>query len=205
MPSNYPDGVSGSHPYFNPEGEPETAQAEIVEDETEDIQADIRRLAVAQALYKGIAPMVDTKGKDNLRSKVDDYFKRLYGATLALGAPVKSFDVTVDGMKVGTYSISPTEFVPSHDETVIDVVDSETLLLWAMERGFVKADMPKIEAYIEETGEIPDGMEPRTVHVPAKNAGIKSTTLCIDPAKVSNAIGSELVDPVLAFLEGSEW
>jgi len=196
MPSNYPDGVNGSEEYF-------MQDAEIIEEP--DIEGDIRRLAVAQALYKTIAPMVATKDACNLRGAVDAHFKALYAKTLAMGAPVKSFDVLVDGTKVGTYSITPKEAVPERDETEMIVSDADALMRWAMEHGCVAVNMNKVNEYIDETGELPDGMEPRKVHRPAVHAGIKSTALKIDPAKVDEALHEELVAQTVEFLtEGGE-
>lgn len=197
MASNYPDGVTGGEDYFNP---PET-----IEDPWEGIEGDIKRLAVAQALQKIIGPLIKTKDKHSLRGSVDAYFAHLYEDTKRIGVPAKSFDVCIDGKKVGTYSITPAEGVEAYDETVLEVVDRDALTRWALEHGLFKIDMAAVDSHAALTGEIPDGMEPKTVHHDAVPGGaIKQTTLRIDPQKVEDALDVELIGPIAALMEGEE-
>lgn len=193
--SNYPDGVNGSEDYFE-------GRAEIIRDTWEGIEQDIKMLAIAQTLYKQVAGMVKTKDPTNLRGVVDGYFKHLYKMASAVGAPPKSFDINVDGEKVGTYSITPAPAIAEHDEVRYDVNDRDELMRWAMEQGYVLPDMDAINEHIGQTGEVPPGMSARKVHFPSVPAGIGKTSLRIDPEKVKGAVEIDIVAPVIELLDG---
>lgn len=231
MPSNYPDGVDGTHPYFNEPNPPECPECGAELDERgmcrdcEDVPFDygedapvaevidhdaeaeaIKRLAVAQAIYKSIAADVKTGDPDNLRGAVDAIMAERFGQARKLGLAPKSFDYEVDGQKVGTYSITTTKAKPAETRMELRVGSRAALLEWALPLGYFDVDMKAVREHMERTGEVPGGCELVPVEVPAvEGGGIAKTSLRIDPAKVAGAMGGgELSDMIVALLEGGE-
>jgi hypothetical protein len=196
MDGNYPDGINGGEDCFNP-------PAEIIEDPELD---EVTQFIVAQALYKAIAEKVKTGKKGNMRGRIDAHFAELWEKTRAMGAPAKSFDLEVNGTKVGTYSITAAAAEPEHDENRIVTTDEEALLRWCMERGFIQVDRAKVENWINDTGELPDGIGTERVHVEAKPARISRTTVRIPkPFEALYALGEgHLEQSVLELMEGGE-
>jgi len=195
---NYPLGVSGSSDYFN---EPE--EAEVI-DHAADAE-DIKRLALAQALFKAIKAEVGTGNEFNLRGRVDGIMRERFAQARQLGLAPKSFDVEIDGEKVGTYSITTTKAQPAESHVELRVADEEALLRWAVENGCWKVDMEAVNALFAATGEVPLGCEPHEVSTPAIEGGkISRTSLRIDPEKVAEALGGELGDAARELLEGGE-
>jgi len=163
----------------------------------------IERLAIVQALYNVVGKMVSTKDPDNLRAEVDDQMRALYEVTGA-----KSFDVKVNGTKVGAYSVVISKPTEATTEEMFAVLGYGELFEW---------DVPVEEAvsyardhlrefarwYFEETGELPPGCALVTDERPGDPGGrIKSTRLSIDAEKVSAALGNELGSVTRALLEG---
>ena len=126
----------------------------------------IERFLLVQAIFSKAAEAVSTKGTDNLRSEVDDGFRAEYERTGG-----KSFSLRFGGEKVGTYSISESKGTPPTERTVLDLKDDDAFAAWletndgqlackwyADENAQAFADW-----YVGRTGELPDGVEPRTV------------------------------------------
>ena len=198
MPSNYPDGVDGTHPYFN---EPE--EAEIIDTEAE--AEAIKRLAVAQALYKVIKKEVGTGDEYNLRGVVDGIMAERFMQAKKLGLAPKSFDVEVDGEKVGTYSITTTKPKPAETHMELQVDDKTELFEWALKLGYIDVDMNLVRDHFDRTGEVPDGCELIPVTTRAVEGGkISRTSLRIDPEAVAYSLGSELGDVAYHLLGGEE-
>lgn len=184
---NYPMGVSGADPYFN--------QPDFEEEEP---LTDVERLAIAQAFYKAVAKLVETKNPDNLRGRIDAMYKKLYESTGA-----KSFDMKLFGGKVGTYSIAVTKPTESKSRTELKVDDEEAYARWAVANGCYQIDDDAALAHFELTGEMPEGCTLQTVHVPGNVGGkIKSTSLRIDEQAVFDAITPQLEEITYALLEG---
>lgn len=195
---NYPDGVDGSHPYFN---DADVAEAEVI-DAAADAEA-IKRLALAQALFKNVKSMVNTKDEFNLRGQVDAIMAERFAKAKEIGLSPRSFDVEIDGEKVGTYSISTTQASPAETRIELRCENRQRLLAWAVEHGCVTTDMEAVERHFEVTGELPDGCTAVPVEVPAKAGGkIARTSLRIDPEKVEHALGDGLGDATRYLLEG---
>ena len=159
----------------------------------------MQRLAIAQALYKRLAEMVSTKDPESLRSEVDGEIKAFYEATGA-----KSYDVNLNGQKCGTFSVNVAK---ESTKTVFDLVDDDAFGKWITGDEVVDIIDAFIDSHIEEfvkfavetTGEIPDGVEPRTVTTPEY---VKGTTIRIDPRKVAAALGNALPSTIAGLLEG---
>lgn len=165
----------------------------------------IEKLAVAQALFKSVKEQVETKNEYNLRGQVDAIYSETYEELRKHGAAPTSFDVEINGQKVGTYSITPTKATEERSEVELVIEDNDAFMAWASERGFAKmqADMKAVYRYFDETGDIPEGAKPVDVVIPAiDGGGIKSTTLRVNPEKVARAMGPQLEPAVYALLEG---
>lgn len=186
--SNYPMGVNGSDDYFN---EPEPAETEII-DEAADAEK-IKQLALAQALYKNVSAMVKTGNEFNLRGEVDAIMAERFAQAKKLGIAPKSFDIEIDGEKVGTYSITTTKAEPAKESIDLRVEDNGELLRWAIEHGYVLVDMKAVEQHFNDSGEVPSGCLAVPVTTPAVQGGrISKTTLRIDPEKVEYSLGASL-------------
>lgn len=195
---NYPSGTNGSAEYFN-----EPDEVEIIDPEAD--AETIKRLAVAQALYKQIASEVKTGNEFNLRGQVDQIMRERFDQARKMGMAPKSFDIQIDGEAVGTYSITTSKPEPATERVELRVADEEALLRWAVENGCWKVDMEAVNAMFETSGEIPPGCEPERIVTPASTGGkITRTTLRIDPEKVVYSLGAQLGDVAKYLLEGGE-
>lgn len=152
---------------------------------------DSERLLIAQAIYKAVASEVKT-GEDNLRGRVDAEYLDLYEKTGA-----KSFDMRLNGEKVGTYSVRVTE-PKVRDE--LAVVNYQALCNWAEENGCMMPDMAAIQRCFEETGEVPDGCVVERI----ETEGRATPSLRVDAQKVADVMGAQLPDAVRGLLEGGE-
>lgn len=195
--TNYPDGVDGSHDYFN---EPNEVEAEIIDEEAD--AEKIKKLALAQALYKNISAMVKTGDEFNLRGEVDAIMRERFKQAKKLGLAPKSFDIEIDGEKVGTYSISTTKPKPAEEHIELRVESKSEYLQWANDHGYVIVDDKAVNKHFETTGEVPGGCIAVPVSTPATPGGkISKTSLRIDPQKVSYSLGADLGE-MTAFLLG---
>lgn len=121
-----------------------------------------QQLAVAQALYKRVGEMVSTKNPDSLRNAVDAKYKQLYIDTGA-----KSFDVNIDGQKVGTYSLRFAKNKPSETVRTFEINDFTALAKWFSDdvdeveyMRFAALSLKDFaEWYFGDTGELPGGCE----------------------------------------------
>ena len=166
---------------------------------TEEIQAEgaqplqgRERLYVAQALFKVMGEYVSTTG-DGLRAECDAELLSMYEAE-----GIKSLDAKVAGQKVGTYSVTVAKEATKEG---LRTVDLDALTAWATENGFIKmeVDYKRIEAYFQQTGEVPDGCELYSETIPEHTKG---TVLRIDPQKVAEALGAGLPSAVTGLLYG---
>ncbi|MBR3318699.1 MAG: hypothetical protein IKG21_12855 [Atopobiaceae bacterium] len=159
---------------------------------------EMQRVAAMQAVYNELGKLVSKKG-DTLRSQVDEQVMGFYEATGA-----KSYDVNIDGQKVGTYSVTVSK---ASERTVLDLEDSDALDAWlATDAGLDAANdwlMGHIEQFVSDhfksTGELPDGVVARTVTEPER---VKGTVLRVDARKVARAMRGELPTAVAGLLEG---
>jgi len=196
MPSNYPDGTSGSDAYFN-----EPDKVEVIDPEAD--AEDIRNLAVAQALFKVVKSEVATGNEFNLRGRVDAIMRERFNEAKKLGIAPKSFDIEIDGEKVGTYSITTSKPKPAETSIEMKVGSNGELFKWAVMLGYIKVDMDAVQEHFERTGEVPPGCELVPVTTSAVEGGkIERTSLRIDQKKVSHALGAELGDVAKDLLEG---
>lgn len=164
---------------------------------------DVERLAIAQALYKKIAELVDTKDPDSLRSAVDRGYKELYEQTGA-----KSFEVKLNGQSVGNYSVRISKKKPSATSKRFMVKDYEKLAKW-----FVGLDVDTVKDYAaqdlekfalwhtEATGELPDGCK-IVETITTVGGEYMGGTLKVDPQEVINAMGEQLPPSIAGLLEG---
>jgi len=162
----------------------------------------IERLAVAQAFIGAVGDMTKTNRADNLRGEVDDYYRELYEQTGA-----KSFDVTLLGEKVGTYSLTIGKGKPQRKEWSFDVTDADALREWAAANDCLAVDMDKVRALFSLSGEVPDGCVPVETIVPEVAAGrIERSTLRIDSLKTLDVLQSAnmLGDASAYLLEGGD-
>ena len=165
----------------------------------------IERLAVEQAVYNTIGADLKTGVADNLRGEVNGFFLDLYQHTGAV-----SFEVRVDGQKVGTYGFSKVKGQPERTVTEVRVTDmaalradrSEDFNEWLTQ--YVAANLESLAVqYAQETGELLDGMEYVTETIPATPDTIRPNgTMRIRPEKVAAALGNALPATIAGLLEG---
>lgn len=175
----------------------------VVIDEERDAET-VRRMALAQALYKTIKEQVGTGDETNLRGRFDALMADRFEQARKLGLAPKSFDVEIDGEKVGTYSITLAEPTPARTEMRLVTENRAELLAWAVEHGYATVDAKAVERHFAETGEVPDGCVAVPVEVPASKGGVKRTALRIEPEKVAYSLGASIGDSVAWLLEGGE-
>lgn len=168
---------------------------------------DVERLALMQALYSVVGAEVKTGVPGNLRDAVNDEYTRLYNMTGAT-----SFEVRVNGEKVGTFSYSKVKGSPARVESTVKLVDAAALrrceddeFLEFISR-WVDAHLEELARdYFSETGELVDGMAVVEHEVPAQPESIRpGGTLRIDAAKVAAAMGASLGPAVAGLLIGGE-
>lgn len=165
----------------------------------------LEQLAIAQAFYNAFGKIVSTGVKDNLRGQVDKMMRDKYENEGA-----KSFDVRVNGKKVGTYSIIVSK--PVHT-TELRVVDHDSFAEWAVDNGYAHSEEVTVTNTVfdkdERTilgdsmknGEIPDGCE--WVTTDKDEAYKKGTIRGCNPGDIASAIGSALSDTAALLIDGS--
>ena len=138
--------------------------------------SDVERLLLAQAIYNKLGPIVGTSkgGGNGLRSQMDEHYRKLWEEQDST-----SFGLRFGGEKVATYSISETKPKRGKEEVVFDLVDNEAYGEWLctedavlMALNFADAHGTEFARYVlENTGEIPPGVEARTVQEPDDPGG----------------------------------
>ena len=165
---------------------------------------DSERLAIAQAIYNHLGKLVSTKDPDSLRAQADREYKALFEQTGA-----KSFDVRVNGSKVGTYSIKVSKAKPAEEHKELVVIDKDKL------RQFMASNVSDVDFwqfardyceefaswYLEQSGELCDGCMVDTVTIEAKEPAYMGGTLKVNAEDVANAING-LDIGIYGLLEG---
>jgi hypothetical protein len=164
---------------------------------------DSERLAIAQAIYNNLGKLVSTKDPDSLRAQADREYKTLYEQTGA-----KSFDVRVNGSKVGTYSVKVSKAKPAEERKELVVTDRD-----ALDDYIHQTDPYDIELFVQEHSELfvkwsceqlgimPDGCTVETYVTPATEPAYMGGTLKVNPEDVANAING-LDIGIYGLLEG---
>lgn len=159
----------------------------------------LRRLAVAQAVYKALGEQVATRSDHGARHDADEEAVRLARETGA-----SAFDIRINGQRVGRLSVADE---PARTEPHLVVVDEGAFERWALDSGVayeerrVVFDRARALADAEANGELPGGCELRDVEVPARTS--TRLTGC-RPDVVAAALGPGLPDAVAGLLEGGE-
>lgn len=168
---------------------------------------DVERLAIAQAFYNMAAKLVSTKDPDSLRAKVDGGYKELFEATGA-----KSFDVKLNGMKVGTYSIMMSKPTEETTRDVFAVKDYVELAKWfeAIDietlREYVASDLKRFAEWtFNSTGEIAGGCFMAHAITPATESKYMGGTFKISADSVQDAMADMLPQGIAGLLEGEQW
>ena len=157
----------------------------------------LAQLAIFQALYKVVASAVSTKDPDNLRGQVDDDLMDMYAKTGA-----KSFDIRVNGEKVGTASVKTTK---GKTETKLFIDDFDAYMDWLDTDGSEYRDIivqqfsERILDLILSDGVIPNGCSVHEVKTAERAVG---TSIRVDPMKVYEAAGPMLGSVVRGALTG---
>ena len=170
---------------------------------------DVQRLAVAQAVYKAVSAVVSTKDGDSLRSECDRVLVDQYERTGA-----KSYDVPINGIKVGTYSVkvskakpkrkAPRAWVDDWDEFIDWLTHEDEADCWL--RSLIEEHGDELASEIlHETGEIAPGCAAQLDYCePAEPSRVTGTTLRVDAAAVAEAMGPMLGERVMGLLGGAE-
>lgn len=162
----------------------------------------VEQLAIKQALFKVLADDVSTSKRGNLRARIDETYKDYYRMSGG-----KTYDVNVDGMKVGTFSVVAKEPEPKAEVYIIDahaygdwVRDDDSVANVVVE--WMLADHKRAEAFarylVELTGVVPEGCETYVAQGEPK----LTTRFVVDPQKVAAALGNALPSTIAGLLEG---
>ena len=172
----------------------------------------VEQLAIEQAVFNKLGADVSTKSPDSLRGMADE---EIVGNYRAMGA--KSYDVHVNGSKVGTYSVRTSKEKPQSTSKRLVIKDPYALEKFIEDNinQCVKAEeMPYAELYaqamaqnfaeyvLEVYGELPDGCEMVTETIPAQKPQVIGTSLRIDADKVADAINGYLPTTIAGILGG---
>lgn len=162
-----------------------------------DTMNDIEALAIAQAIYKASGAIVSTKDAGSLRSQVDAHLMDMYET---MG--VDRLELRVAGEKVGSLGLRKS--TKAKTKTTVVVKDAAEAIRFvaqdeALAQLVLSAAQKALVAYVEETGEIPDGCEVSTETEP-KGTVLGTTIRGCDPADVSAALGNTLPEAISGFL-----
>lgn len=143
----------------------------------------LQQAVAYQALYGALGPVVKAGG-DGLRGQVDAELKEIYERTGA-----KTYKVQVDGVQLGTYTVTESKAVPEQWVDVIDLTDGDAFDEWVntedghdMLRLFAYEQQEKFARWCVDQGVVPDGVTPREVKVPAQPASYKGGQIRVDKA-----------------------
>lgn len=160
--------------------------------------SDVEKLVIAQAFYKAVGKLVDTKDGANLRAAVDAYFKDVFEETGG-----KSFDVHLFGNKVGTYSLTIGKPTPQKTTHEFEVEDRDAFIEWAHANGCMTVDWDVVRQKFSDTGEVPDGCRVVDVITPANPGGnVTRSTFKVDVDSMLDALGGYLPEASRQLLEG---
>jgi hypothetical protein len=162
-----------------------------------------QRLVAVTAIQKVINEAVKTNTPGNVRAEADEYMK----AKLPDGG---SYQIRVDGKKIGTYSVIAKEVGEGIDVYMSDdaafndwVRDEEAVGNAAIE--WVLADRKRREAFArhiaEVTGVIPDGVE---VYQQRPHLELSTKLSQVKPEQVAEVLGGALPTAVVGLLEGAK-
>ena len=159
----------------------------------------IERLTIAQAAYKALGKLVDTKSSDSLRSEMD---REMMAELQLTGSDRRR--LMLNGQQVGTYSVKMTKPV---DTVEPEMVDAEKFIQWLRTsdggldtlRRVVFGEPKKLLKLATIDGELPDGCRMRKVVEPQRATG---TVLRVDTEKVAAALGGELPSAVVGLISG---
>lgn len=166
---------------------------------------DTEMLAFAQAVYKSVSELVSTKNPDSLRSAVDGYYYKLFRETGA-----KSFNVTINGEDVGTYSLKFSKEQPQQTRTELEIYDFEELAKWFNDktdeeiRYYVALNLGDFARYcFNVEGEIPQGCRPKEIITASVPKHCIGGSLKVDSRKVAQAMRGQLGRSVAGLLGGA--
>lgn len=162
---------------------------------------DMEALAIAQAIYKAAGAIVSTKDADSLRGQVDAHLMDMYETF-----GVDRIELRVGDSKVGSLGLRKS----TKDKTKTTVYVNDAIAA----ARFVAADeklaqlvlgaaQKALVAYVEETGDVPDGCEVSTETEP-KGTVLGTTIRGCEPADVAKALGNDLPDAIAGLLGAGE-
>jgi len=149
-----------------------------------------------------IGKELDTGNASNIRGQVDAVYRKLWEQTGG-----EKYSMRMRGNKVATYSVKTTH---EKHKTVYDLKDGDSFGDWLFsDDGKQAAQMwadehaeQFVKWYVERTGDIPDGVEPRDVIVSNEgdyNGGMVSQ---FKPQQVLKALGDDLPTAIAGLLGG---
>ena len=107
-------------------------------------------IVAAQAIYSELGKRLKTNDPTNARGELDRHFGRLRKESGA-----RSFDLTINGQEVGTYS-----FPKRKEKTALklSIDDPKAYRCWCEENGLL--ELPALQSvwqWVQDTGELPEG------------------------------------------------
>lgn len=166
----------------------------------------VEQLAFSQAVFKAVSELVSTKDPDSLRAEVDREFLELYEKTGA-----KSFDVKINDVIVGLYSMKFSKERPQEVRHSLEVKDYEALAKWFNEvpdeelRYYIALNLRDYAEWVfNYEGEVPDGCEVQEVITAAVPKQVIGGMLKVDGSKVCEAMRGQLGASVAGLLGGSD-
>ncbi|NPD33081.1 hypothetical protein HLV35_07415 [Eggerthellaceae bacterium zg-997] len=127
--------------------------------------SEVEAFTAMQAVYSALADEVSTREPRNARARIDAHFRELYERTGA-----RSFDLRAGGVKRGTYSVRVSG---ATERRRLRMVDEAAYLAWARANGLTRetVDERAVQALMDETGEVPDGVEVEIAREPEAYEG----------------------------------
>jgi hypothetical protein len=152
--------------------------------------SDAQKLVIAQALFKACGKLVDTKDPDSLRAAVDAEYTKRYNDSGA-----KTYDISLNGEKVATYSAKFSKETPEKLEHFLNVDNQTELWRWFSDvtgeelREYVSKD---VRAFAEwkwkNDGEIAYGCSIQEMHIPGAKPELIGWMLKVDAQKVADVL-----------------
>lgn len=160
---------------------------------------DTEALAIMQAIYKASGAIVSTKDADSLRSHVDAQLMDMYES---IG--VDRIELRVGDAKVGTLGLRKSTKAKTKTTVYVNDAVAAAKFVAADEKLaqlVLGAAQKALVAYVEETGDVPDGCDVSTETEPAGTV-LGTTIRGCNPNVVADALNGALPDAVTGLLGG---
>lgn len=165
----------------------------------QDTMKDTEALAIMQAIYKAAGEVVSTKDAGNLRGQVDAHLMDMYETF-----GVDRIELRVNNEKVGSLGLRKSTKAKTKTTVYVNDAVAAAKFVAADEKLaqlVLGAAQKALVAYVEDTGDVPDGCDVSTETEPAGTV-LGTTIRGCDPDAVADALNGALPDAVTGLLGG---